>query len=328
MLSGITIACFAACYAIAFALEMVGLKKRFAWHRLALLGVTVAGFAAHTLYLADLAVAAKSTPLSSPAEWLLAASWVLVLIYLGAIVNLPRAAAGLFLLPIILGLIGAGHFASEEPFAPERASRFWGDFHGWMLLLGTVAVCIGFSAGVMYLIQASWLKRRRPSSDELRLPSLEWLERINTGSLAVSALLIGLGFVSGVILSALQHRDETNYVLWTDPVVLSLAAMMLWLVAAELFRLVYPAARRGRKVAYLTLASFGFLVIALVSLMLLDTVHGTARSSLSKHTPLDCGLRIADCGLWEWFNPKSASSSPAAAGNPKSHRSARPAYST
>ena len=46
--------------------------------------------------------------------------------------------------------------------------------------------------------------------------------------------------------------------LWTDPVVQSSAAMLLWLVAAEVFRLVYPAARRGRKVAYLTLASFVF----------------------------------------------------------------------
>ena len=54
--------------------------------------------------------------------------------------------------------------------------------------------------------------------------------------------------------------------------VLSLAAMMLWLVAAEVFRLVYPAARQGRKVAYLTLASFVFLVIALTSFTLLDTV--------------------------------------------------------
>jgi hypothetical protein len=50
--------------------------------------------------------------------------------------------------------------------------------------------------------------------------------------------------------------------------------MLLWLVAAEVFRWVYPAARRGRKVAYLTLASFGFLLIALASLMLMDTVHG------------------------------------------------------
>ena len=275
MLSGITIICFAASYAIAFALEIVGLAKRFAWHRAALLAVTIAGFAAHTLYLGNLAAATKAAPLSSPAEWLLLAAWVLVLIYLGAIVNLPRAATGLILLPIILGLIGASRFASTEPFAPERASQFWGDLHGWMLLLGTVAVCIGFSAGLMYLIQASWLKRRRPPSDELQLPSLEWLERINKSSLAVSTLLVLLGFVSGIVLSTLTHRREINYRLWTDPVVISLAAMTLWLIAAEVFRLVYPAARRGRKVAYLTLASFGFLVITLASFLWLDNLHGT-----------------------------------------------------
>ena len=44
--------------------------------------------------------------------------------------------------------------------------------------------------------------------------------------------------------------------MWSDPVVISLAVMFAWLVAAELFRAFYPAARRGRKVAYLTTASF------------------------------------------------------------------------
>jgi ABC-type uncharacterized transport system permease subunit len=274
MLSGISIVCFAASYVVAFALEVIGLWKRFAWHRTMLLVVTVAGLVAHTLYLGNLAATTKAAPLSSPAEWMLLAAWVLVVVYLGAIVNLPRAATGLIFLPIILGLVGASRFASSEPFAPERASQFWGELHGWNLLFGTVAVCIGFSAGVMYLVQASWLKRRRPPSDELRLPSLEWLERINTGALALSMLLVLLGFVSGLILNTLKHQGQSNYHLWTDPVVVSLAAMTAWLIAAEVFRLVYPAARRGRKVAYLTLASFGFLVITLAAFLWLDNVHG------------------------------------------------------
>jgi ABC-type uncharacterized transport system permease subunit len=273
MLSGISTICFASCYAIAFALQIVGLKKRFAWHRTALLLATVVGLITHTLYLGTLAANTSAAPLSSPAEWLLLAAWALALVYLGAIVNLPRAATGLILLPIILGLIGASRFASSEPFAPERASQFWGDLHGWMLLFGTVAVCIGFSAGVMYLVQSSWLKRRRPLSEELQLPSLEWLERINTGSLAISMFFVLLGFVSGIVLSTLKHRGEAAYTLWTDPVVISLAAMSAWLIVAEVFRLVYPAARRGRKVAYLTLASFSFLVITLAAFLWLDNVH-------------------------------------------------------
>lgn len=50
--------------------------------------------------------------------------------------------------------------------------------------------------------------------------------------------------------------------------------MLIWLVIAEVFRLAYPAARRGRKVAYLTLASFGFLIILLASLVLPGSGHG------------------------------------------------------
>jgi ABC-type uncharacterized transport system permease subunit len=150
-------------------------------------------------------------------------------------------------------------------------------FHSVTLLLGTVAVCIGFLAGLMYVVQSYALKHLRSPTNGLRLPSLEWLERINSRALGLSAVLVGLGFVSGLIMTLGRHRGEAAYTLWNDPVVWSLAAMMLWLLAAEVFRLVYPAARRGRKVAYLTLASFGFLVIVLTALMLVDTVHGESR---------------------------------------------------
>jgi ABC-type uncharacterized transport system permease subunit len=284
MLSNIAIICFAGPYALALAAELVSLKVHVPWRRGWLLVAAIAGLVAHTGYLWTRGAESQAAPLASPAEWLLLAAWVLAVVYLAAIVYLPRAPSGLFLLPLVLALIGASLAASREPFAPERASRFWGNLHGSVLLLATVSVCIGFAAGVMYLLQSYWLKRRRAPGQELRLPSLEWLERINTSALAVSTLLVALGFISGLVLAALRHRGQADYRLWTDPVVWSLAAMLLWLVAAEVFRLVYPAARRGRKVAYLTLASFGFLVISLASLLLLDTVHGSATGQTGVET--------------------------------------------
>ena len=286
MLSGVSIICFAACYAIALVIEVLGIEVRFTGRRLALLFVAGAGLVAHTLYLSYRASEAGATPLASPAEWMLLAAWVLAVVYVGAILYMPRAATGLILLPLALVLIAASLWASPEPFAPEPVSRFWGGLHGSVLLLGTVTVCVGFAAGLMYLLQSHWLKRRRPQSDRLRLPSLEWLERANAHALAVSAFLIGLGFASGLILTKLRHHGEQDYVLWTDPVVLSLGAMLLWLVGAESFRIVYPAARRGRKVAYLTLASFVFLVITLASLTLVGSVHGAAAPAADNtHSP-------------------------------------------
>ena len=106
----------------------------------------------------------------------------------------------------------------------------------------------------------------------LRLPSLEWLERVNSRSLGAAALFVGGGFFTGV-LSRLAHTGDQNFVPWTDPVVLSLGGMLAWLIVAEVFRLVYPAARRGRKVAYLTVASFVFLLLVLALMTLQDTLH-------------------------------------------------------
>jgi ABC-type uncharacterized transport system permease subunit len=160
-------------------------------------------------------------------------------------------------------------------------------FHGIVLLLGAVAVCIGFLAGLMYLVQSYALKHVRSATNALRLPSLEWLEHVNSRALGISAVLIAFGFISGIVMAIAAHRHESAYHLWADPVVLSLAAMLAWLVGAEIFRFVYPAARRGRKVAYLTLASFVFLLIALAAFMLLDNVHGRRQAELSNQQTLN-----------------------------------------
>jgi ABC-type uncharacterized transport system permease subunit len=280
MLPGTLIICSAAGYTIALALEFLGLKQRVAWIRIALRALTLFAVLVHTIHLARNATTNSALPIST-ADWLLWAAWLIAIVYFAALFYLPRSPTGIVLLPIVLGLILSSHWASTEPLVSGQSLHIWGQIHGLMLLVGTVTVCIGFLAGLMYLAQSYALKHARSSANGLRLPSLEWLERVNSRTLALSALLIALGFISGVVMSIAKHRGEATYVLWTDPVVLSLAAMMLWLVAAEIFRLVYPAARRGRKVAYLTLASFVFLVIALASFTLLDTVHGPNRRAVN-----------------------------------------------
>ncbi len=286
MLSGISIVCFAASYAIAFVLEVVRLRRRSSWVYVSLAVVTAAGVLAHTLYLVNTRIGGSALPIST-ADWLVWAAWVLAIVYFTTIFYLPRTPTGLALLPIVLGLILSSKFASTVPMATEQSFKVLGTFHGLALLFGTVTVSVGFLAGLMYLLQSYALKNTRSPANRLRLPSLEWLERVNSRSLGLSAVLIALGFASGLVLTIATHRGDVRYVLWTDPVVLSLAVMLVWLVGAEVFRLVYPAARRGRKVAYLTLASFVFLVIALASFTLLDTVHATSRKTImSNHTEI------------------------------------------
>ena len=278
--SGINLVCFVSCYAIALLLELPGRWSRFKHRQLVCLLAASAGVITHTAYLGQRAAAMPLAPLASHHDWSLLAAWLLAVIYVGSLFYHSRSSLGAFLLPAVLALIGVSWFATTEPIASFEAPRVWGLVHGVFLLLGTVAVMLGFLAGLMYLLQSSRLKHKT-SGGGLRLPSLEWLERINSRALGAAALLVGGGFVTG-ILSRLALENERGLLPWDDPVVLSLSAMLIWLIVAELFRLIYPAARQGRKVAYLTIAAFVFLLLVLASVTWSDSLHSSRSDSAQR----------------------------------------------
>jgi ABC-type transport system involved in cytochrome c biogenesis permease subunit len=283
MLSGITVFCFTASYAVAFALEVTRLWFRSGVRGALMLGFAGAGLVAHTLFLGYRAATAEGAPLSSAFDWYLLAAWVLAAMYLFLVYDHPKTAIGIFLLPIVLAMIGMAELSDREPFLQSPAAQVWGMIHGFFLLFGYVAVAVGFVAGVMYLLQARRLKRKQLPVGGLRLPSLEWLDRVNGRAIVLSAVLVAAGFVSGVILNAVNRRHELDYVPWTDPIVWRLGGMMAWLVVAAIFSRFYRPAHHGRKVAYLTVASFVFLAVTLVLRPLAESEHSPRRQEQAAH---------------------------------------------
>lgn len=280
MLSGTSIFCFAASYVVALALEGSRLFFRSSVRGAVLLAFGAAGLAAHTIYLAYRA-SAETMPLASEFDWYLVAAWLLAAIYLYLTLHFPRTAVGLFTLPLVLALVAvAAKFASRQPFPQTQASRFWGIFHGAFLLLGAVAVLVGFVAGLMHLVQSYRLKHKLPAAQGFQLPSLEWLERANSRATVISALLLGVGFLAGLLLNFVNRAEHPREsVPWTDPVVWSSGLLMVWMVAAALFSLLYRPARQGRKVAYLTVASFVVLVAMLGVQLVAPSVHRDKESA-------------------------------------------------
>jgi ABC-type uncharacterized transport system permease subunit len=272
MHTGINTICFAASYGIALLLEVSQLWVTIRYRRLLEIVAASAGLVAHTWYLARRVAEQPAAPLASQQDWFLLAAWILAVVYLAARFYYPNRSLGLFLLPGVEGLVGASVLASQEPLVSVEAPRVWGIVHGVFLLLGTVAVLVGFLAGLMYLQQSRRLKAKRTAQSDFRLPSLEWLQRANSHALATATVMMCGGFLTGVITRLAQggHIDRFS---WTDPVVLSLAAMTVWLLAAEAFRLLYPAARQGRKVAFLTVAAFVFLLLVFAAVMWGDRFH-------------------------------------------------------
>jgi ABC-type uncharacterized transport system permease subunit len=277
MFAGISILCFTASYALALALEVTRLFFQSGVRGLALVVCGSAGMAAHSLFLVSEFVnrPAGTAPLSSWFHWYLLAAWLLTAAYLWVTVDRRHTAIGVFMLPLVLVLIGvAWWFRDEPPFPIDTAYSLWGRIHGATQLAGSVAVMVGFIAGLMYIVQSARLKRKRPPRKGLRLPSLELLARINAQSLLISTALLGVGALSGVILNLVKHVRDVERFAWNDPVVWTSSVLFGWLLAALAFSGVYKPARQGRKVAYLTVASFVFLMFVLATTLLFSE-HAT-----------------------------------------------------
>jgi hypothetical protein len=268
MLSGITITCFAASYAVSLALEVSRLFFRAAVRFPVLLGFSIAGLFAHAVYLGTRAEGVVSghgiPPLSSWYDFCLVAAWALAGAYVVLTIRRPQNALGIFLLPLVLLLIGVAVLLQDvRPFNTQTALYVWRLMHSFALMTGTTVMTLGFATGLMYLIQAYRLKHKLPPRPGFQLPSLEWLQDFNRESLVVSTCLLGIGFVAGVVLNLIGPRAEGLTVSWTDPIVLSSGCLFLWLAGATAFETLYTPARQGKKVAYLTVASFVFLGLAL-----------------------------------------------------------------
>jgi ABC-type uncharacterized transport system permease subunit len=272
MLSGISMTCFAASYAVALALESTRLFLRVRIRTAAAIVMAAAGLIAHTLYLyvhVERGVA-TGQPFASWYHWCLLAAWLLAATYLGLALAHPKAALGLFMLPMVLLLVAVAYpFRNVPPF--PSSERYWGAAHGMLFLAGAVVVTLGFVSGLMYLVQSYRLKHKLPPRQGLRLPSLEWLQRINSRSMIVSTSLLGAGLLSGVLLNV-----SRGLVPWTDPVICISGLLLIWLVIAAVVEIFYKSARRGTKVACLTVASFVFLAVVLAVVLFGPTQHAGA----------------------------------------------------
>jgi ABC-type uncharacterized transport system permease subunit len=249
--------------------------------------LTALGWLVQTAYLANQALKDPMLlPVTTAFESLMFLSWIVALIGLYFMIHWPRqVAVGLFVLPLVLGLVlAAGWFAPRESDWLEWGGRtaFWGTIHGIFLLAGAVFTCIAFASGLMYLVQMRRLKSKRPSRFGLTLPSLELSERVNRATITIAFPLLTFGLLIGMVLSLGAHNATAGTDLalsWHDPKVVS--ALGMWLVFAVLIHARFRPAMRGRSVMVLTILAFAFLVFTWVGIeaLKLPTAHGAARTA-------------------------------------------------
>lgn len=248
----VTVYCFLASYAVAFALEVLHFLRPRPIVRVLSLAFGAAGLLAHTIYLA-----VQRLPLASPSSSLLLLAWILAVFYLYGSIHHGRLAWGLFVLPLVLGLIGLAE-VSPTGSEPSDGSR-WGLVHGVLLLLAAAGLSVGFVASVMYLVQVRRLRAKLAPDQGVRLLSLERLEEMNRRAILWAFPLLTAGLLVGIVL----QLHGALLVSWNSPKII--VTVGLWVVFAILLYLRYGVRARGRQVALLTIVAFALLLVALVS---------------------------------------------------------------
>ncbi len=241
MIQKITILCFVASYAVAWLVEMLHLFRPRPVHHLVGVGCGAAGFVAHTLFLIHvLYLAEPRRQLSSQFGSMLFLAWILAMFYLYGSLHHRRVAWGVFVLPLMEGLIGLAWRYQSVPDA-RSGIGFVNIIHAILLTLAAVGICVGFLASVMYLIQAHRLKAKALPGHGVPLLSLEHLEKMNRRAITLAFPLL----TAGMLVELAPMLQSPNQLPWTDPKIL--ATGLLWLVFATLSYLRYGHHLRGRR---------------------------------------------------------------------------------
>jgi ABC-type transport system involved in cytochrome c biogenesis permease subunit len=255
---GITHFCFGLSYLSALSLELARQARPGPSVRVAGLLFGFAGLIAHTIFLA----VNQPNPATAYGSLLLLA-WVLAVFYLYGSVHHRTPAWALFVLPLVLFLVGLSFALAGDQSGLGSwfsAEHFWGTVHGILLLAASVGITVAFLASVMYLVQARRLRQKRNPLGGLRLLSLERLETMNRRAINLAFPLLTVGLLLGAIRVPAIADPVVG---WNDPKVLGTVG--LWVVALLLLYLRYRAHLPARRLAWLTLAAFGLMLVTLVA---------------------------------------------------------------
>ena len=265
--------CFGSCYTLAFGFELARVRTELrAWPTWV---AVLLGLVTHTTWLYVRARDVGGLPLTSRTLSLVALGWILAVICLYLMWYYRRGTLGVFLLPFVVALtVIAGLTRVEEHRAWDSLPTFWGAVHGVFLLLGAVAVSMGFLAGLMYLVQARRLKHKALPGTGLKLPSLERLERWNRHAITTAFPLLTVGVGIGIWLTAEVRKQGVSFS-WTDPKLIF--GLATWLVFAVLLHARYDPQLRGRRVALLTIVAFGLMIFTIAGV---NPLFGTSHDSV------------------------------------------------
>lgn len=217
-----------------------------------------AGAVFHLLAIVSAGLEAGNIPVTNFAQALSFLAWLTAVAGLVLMVRFGLGAVGVFVAATALVATGAAYAmtaSSRHLVLPATLRSVWLPIHVTLAVLGDTLFVLAAGVSVVYLVQESRLKAKRPIDPAgERMPSLEKLDRINYRLLGWGFLMLSLAIVTGAIWA---EATWGRFWSWEPRESWSL---VLWFLYAGLLESRVAVGWRGRRAAALTLVLFTVLL--------------------------------------------------------------------
>ena len=226
---------------------------------LAIKGITIVGFAAHTAGLGlrwyeSYQVGYGHIPLANLYETLISMSWCTVLVLLLMEQKFKNVTLGAFVFPIASIAMAFASLSPNvqdeiEPLIPALQSN-WLTYHVLTCFLSYAAFAVSFGASIAFLLKKRKGEVQEASEEEGTLPTVSLLDEIIYKANAVGFLLLGIGIITGAVWA---NYAWGSYWSWDPKETWSL---ITWFIYATFLHARLTRGWRGTRTAVLSIIGF------------------------------------------------------------------------
>ena len=238
------------CYSLGLAHALVTVvRQQRTWVRPTMASIGF-GITFHFVSLVEWTLEAGHFPITNIASATSLFAFLLTGAFLWAYRRYHIQSLSVFVFPLVFVMtLAAASAETPLEITSEALKAGWVPVHVFLTLAGYAALLISFLAGMMYLMQERELKSKQPHALYYRLPPLDTADQLGLRSLAIGFPLVTAGLIIGTVGAA--GTWGTGWI--TDLKILF--SFAFWLIYLLLVFVRVSAGWRGRKAAWLTIAT-------------------------------------------------------------------------
>jgi ABC-type uncharacterized transport system permease subunit len=224
------------------------------------LGLMIAGFVAHTVWISTICIRTHHPPLTNLPEAAGFMAWVIFAAELALFIRYRVHAASFFVYPLVLMLLTLSAVV-REPFvkSPAAVSRLF-ITHILLTTIGVAGLLIGLAFGALAWVQDRALKSKQRGALWDWIPSLNVCNTVSYRALAIGFSIYTLGILAGILWS---YRTSAELM---DFRVKQVGAVVAWVLFAVVLQSYVNDTYRTRRTVIIGACAFIAIVVAILGI--------------------------------------------------------------